>query len=92
MPAFKPIKPSQVSKEVTEQLKHAVLLGHFKTGGNPPPLWLHPAGMRRPIVEAVLGRNPDEAFEAMRKHAIESGENLNRMEKTFSEKKASYGL
>jgi DNA-binding FadR family transcriptional regulator len=58
----------------------------------PQPLWLHPAGMHRPIVEAVLKRDPDGAAEAMRKHAIEFGENLVKMAKIFREKKVSSGL
>lgn len=59
---------------------------------NPEPMWLHPAGMHRPIVDAVLARNPDAAAEAMRKHAIEFGENLVKMAKAFREKKVSSGL
>ncbi|RJR36507.1 MAG: FadR family transcriptional regulator [Desulfobacteraceae bacterium] len=55
----------------------------------PEPLWLHPAGMHRPIVDAVLARDPDSAAEAMRKHAIEFGENMIKMEKAFREKKVS---
>lgn len=58
----------------------------------PEPLWLHPAGMHRPIVDAVLARDPDSAAEAMRKHAIEFGENMIKMEKAFREKKVSSGL
>ncbi len=58
----------------------------------PEPLWLHPAGMHRPIVDAVLARNPYSAAEAMRKHAMEFGENLIRMAKVFQEKKVSSGL
>ncbi|PKN64565.1 MAG: FadR family transcriptional regulator [Deltaproteobacteria bacterium HGW-Deltaproteobacteria-15] len=58
----------------------------------PQPLWLHPAGMHRPIVDAVLARNADEAAEAMRKHAIEFGENLIKMAEIFREKKVSSGL
>jgi DNA-binding FadR family transcriptional regulator len=42
----------------------------------PEHWWMHPAGMHRPIVHAVLARNADAAAEAMRKHAIEFGENL----------------
>jgi GntR family transcriptional repressor for pyruvate dehydrogenase complex len=58
-----------------------------------PERWqIHPAGMHRPIVEAVLARNPDAAAEAMRRHAIEFGDNLIKMAKTFSEKRASSGL
>mgnify|MGYP000604028397 CR=1 FL=1 len=37
MPAFKPIKQSRISKQVTEQLKHAILLGQFQTGDKMPP-------------------------------------------------------
>ena len=48
--------------------------------------------MHRPIIDAVLASNPDAAAEAMRKHAIEFGENLNKMEKAFREKKVSPGL
>jgi GntR family transcriptional repressor for pyruvate dehydrogenase complex len=44
---------------------------------------LHPAGMHRPIVEAVLAGKPDEAAEAMRLHAIEFGEIMIEMEKRF---------
>jgi DNA-binding FadR family transcriptional regulator len=58
----------------------------------PKGLWLHPAGMHRPIIDAVLARNPDAAAEEMRKHAIEFGENLSKMEEAFREKKVSSGL
>jgi GntR family transcriptional repressor for pyruvate dehydrogenase complex len=58
----------------------------------PERWWMHPAGMHRPIIDAVLARNPDAAAEAMRKHAIEFGENLNKMEEAFREKKVSSGL
>jgi len=55
----------------------------------PESLWMHPAGMHRPIIDAVLARNPDAAAEAMKKHAIEFGENLGKLEKTFRKKKVS---
>jgi len=55
----------------------------------PEGLWIHPAGMHRPIIDAVLAHNPDGAAETMKEHAIEFGENLIKMEKTFREKKAS---
>jgi GntR family transcriptional repressor for pyruvate dehydrogenase complex len=58
----------------------------------PERWWLHPAGMHRPVVDAVLARNPEEAAEAMRKHAIEFGENLSKMEKVFRDKRVSFGL
>jgi GntR family transcriptional repressor for pyruvate dehydrogenase complex len=58
----------------------------------PKRWWLHPAGMHRPVVDAVLARNSDQAAEAMRKHAIEFGENLSKMEKVFRDKRVSFGL
>jgi GntR family transcriptional regulator, transcriptional repressor for pyruvate dehydrogenase complex len=58
----------------------------------PERWWMHPAGMHRSIIDAVLARDPDAAAEAMRKHAIEFGENLSKMEKAFREKKVSSGL
>lgn len=45
--------------------------------------FIHPAGMHRPVVEAVLAGDSMGAMEAMRKHAIEFGENLINMEKAF---------
>jgi GntR family transcriptional regulator, transcriptional repressor for pyruvate dehydrogenase complex len=36
MLTFKPIKQSRVSKDVTEQLKHSILLGYFRTGDKLP--------------------------------------------------------
>jgi len=59
---------------------------------DPAPLWLHPAGMHRPIVDAVLARKPGAAAEVMRRHAVEFGENLVKMAKTFREKRVSSGL
>lgn len=44
---------------------------------------MHPAGMHRPIVEAVLLGNGDSAAEAMRFHAEEFGEILIGLEKEF---------
>lgn len=58
----------------------------------PKRLWLHPAGMHRSVVDAVLARNSVEAAEAMKKHAIEFGENLSKMEKIFRDKRVSFGL
>ena len=58
-----------------------------------PERWgMHPEGVHRPIIDAVLARNPDAAAEAMRKHAVEFGENLSKMEKAFRKKKVSLGL
>ena len=36
MPHFKPIKPSRVSEQVAEQLKHSIVLGGFKPGDKLP--------------------------------------------------------
>jgi DNA-binding FadR family transcriptional regulator len=55
---------------------------------NPNPYTLHPAGMHRPIVEAVLRGDPEAASLAMRKHAIEFGEILMNMEDTYRAKKS----
>ena len=51
------------------------------------PPFLHPAGMHRPIIEAVLAKDPDGAAEAMKKHALDFGKRLVKMERTFREKK-----
>ena len=50
-----------------------------------------PAGMHRPIVEAVLAGNPAKAALAMKKHAIEFGKILLEKEKTFRQKKTAPG-
>jgi GntR family transcriptional repressor for pyruvate dehydrogenase complex len=55
---------------------------------SPKPYTLHPAGMHRPIVEAVCAGNQEAAFSTMKEHAIEFGEILINMEKTYREKKA----
>jgi len=49
--------------------------------------FIHPAGMHRPVVEAVLTGDGDTAFNAMKKHVIEFGENLIKLEKTYYQKK-----
>jgi DNA-binding FadR family transcriptional regulator len=51
-----------------------------------PSAMYHPAGMHRPVIEAVLSRNPDAAEAAMRRHAIEFGQNIVNLEKAFREK------
>jgi DNA-binding FadR family transcriptional regulator len=51
------------------------------------PRFIHPAGMHRKVAEAVLSGNPEEAYEAMKKHTLEFGEKLNEMEKIYREKK-----
>ena len=52
---------------------------------NPNTLSMHPAGMHRPIVEAVIAGKPDEAAEAMRRHALEFGEVMIEMERAHRE-------
>ena len=52
------------------------------------PRFMHPSGMHRPIVEAVLAGDAEAAAAAMKKHSIEFGENLMKMEKAYREKKA----
>jgi DNA-binding FadR family transcriptional regulator len=49
---------------------------------------LHPAGLHRPIVEAVLAGNPEASCVAMKKHTVEFGEILIKMEETYREKKS----
>jgi GntR family transcriptional repressor for pyruvate dehydrogenase complex len=51
--------------------------------------FIHPAGMHHPVVEAVLAGNSGAAMEAMKKHAMEFGENLINMEKAFRERSVS---
>lgn len=52
---------------------------------HPNTLSMHPAGMHRPIVEAVIAGKPDESAEAMRKHALEFGEVMIEMERAHRE-------
>jgi len=59
---------------------------------NPDPHAMHPAGMHRPIVEAVLAGDPEASSIAMRKHTLEFGETLIRMEKAYREKKPSFSF
>lgn len=48
--------------------------------------YIHPEGAHRPIVEAVLAKDPVGAQEAMRRHTVEFGEALLRMDKEYREK------
>jgi DNA-binding FadR family transcriptional regulator len=50
------------------------------------PRFMHPAGMHHPIVRAVLKGDAEAAASAMKKHCIEFGENLIKMEKAYREK------
>jgi GntR family transcriptional repressor for pyruvate dehydrogenase complex len=53
------------------------------------PRYMHPAGMHSPIVEAVLKGDAEAAAEAMKKHGIEFGEILIKMENVYREKKST---
>lgn len=50
---------------------------------NPDPNVVHPKGMHLPIVHPVLTKEDEAAASAMKKHAIEFGENLLKMELAF---------
>ncbi len=56
------------------------------------PRFMHPPGMHRPIVEAVLKGNAKAAAAAMKKHGVEFGENLIKMEKDYLQKKPVFGI
>jgi DNA-binding FadR family transcriptional regulator len=53
---------------------------------NPSPDYVHPTGMHRSVVEAVVAGNAEAAAEAMKKHTIDFGENFIKMERTYREK------
>jgi DNA-binding FadR family transcriptional regulator len=53
---------------------------------NPDPDYVHPKGMHRSVVEAVVTGNAEAAAEAMKKHTIDFGENFIKMERTYREK------
>jgi GntR family transcriptional regulator, transcriptional repressor for pyruvate dehydrogenase complex len=55
--------------------------------GAPDFNFIHPAGMHRPIVEAVLQGNATKAAANMRRHALEFGKILLEKEKIFRRKK-----
>jgi len=57
--------------------------------GDPDFHFIHPAGMHRPMVEAVLTGNPKKAAQAMKKHAVEFGKILIAREQTFRRKQSS---
>lgn len=52
---------------------------------------MHPAGMHRPIVEAVLAGNSKKAAMVMQNHAVEFGEILLKMEKSYRKRKPPAG-
>jgi len=53
---------------------------------NPDPDYVHPKGMHRSVVDAVIAGNPDAAAGVMRKHTLDFGENFVKMEKTYRER------
>jgi len=53
---------------------------------------LHPAGMHRPIVDAVIAGDAEAAAAAAKEHAMKYGENLGRMEKIYRDKKSKLTL
>jgi GntR family transcriptional regulator, transcriptional repressor for pyruvate dehydrogenase complex len=53
------------------------------------PPFLHPAGMHRPIIKAVLEGEADAAAAAMRKHALQFGKTLMEMELAFRKRQVS---
>lgn len=59
---------------------------------DPDPRVMHPPGMHRPIVEAVLSGDPEKAAKAMEEHAIEFGKNLFKIEKSYRKKKSAQTL
>ena len=55
---------------------------------NPDPYAVHPRGVHRPMVEAILSGDSEAASSAMRKHATEFGEILVKMEETYRKKRS----
>ncbi len=52
------------------------------------PRFIHPAGMHRKVVEAVLSGSPEEARGAMKRHTLEFGQKLIELEIAYREKMA----
>jgi len=59
---------------------------------NPDPDYVHPKGMHRSVVEAVVAGNAEAAAEAMKKHTLDFGENFVKMERTYREKNSLLGI
>ena len=55
----------------------------------PDPHTMHPAGMHRPVVEAVLAGDSKASAIEMGKHTVEFGKTLIEMEKIYREKKST---
>jgi DNA-binding FadR family transcriptional regulator len=53
---------------------------------SPDPRDMHPGGWHGPVVEAVLRKDAEAAFVAMRHHTMQFGERLMKMERSFREK------
>lgn len=53
-------------------------------------LKLHPEGMHRPIVDAVIAGDGDRAAKAAGEHAMKYGENLRQAEKAYRERKSDH--
>jgi DNA-binding FadR family transcriptional regulator len=53
---------------------------------NPDPDYVHPKGMHRSFVEAVVVGDVEAAAEAMKKQTLDFGENFIKMERTYREK------
>jgi GntR family transcriptional regulator, transcriptional repressor for pyruvate dehydrogenase complex len=49
--------------------------------------FIHPAGMHHPVVEAIISGDADLAFIEMKKHTIEFGENLIKMERAYRDRR-----
>jgi GntR family transcriptional regulator, transcriptional repressor for pyruvate dehydrogenase complex len=49
----------------------------------PDPQHIHPKGMHDAVVQAVMKGDEEGAYQAMRRHMIEFGENLVKVEKAF---------
>jgi GntR family transcriptional repressor for pyruvate dehydrogenase complex len=55
-------------------------------------LHLHPRGMHRPIIDAVIAGDPEAAAAAAKKHAFEYGKNLRQAERTYRKQKSDLAL
>lgn len=55
-------------------------------------LHLHPRGMHRPIIDAVIAGDPEAAAAAAKEHAFKYGKNLRRAERTYRKQKSDLTL
>lgn len=63
-----------------------------EAGGNLDFLHLHPNGMHKPIIEAVIAGDVETAAAVAREHAVRYGKNLKRFEKMYRKKKTGTSL